>query len=179
MKKNFISMVLVLSLIFGMLVPKRSEAIVGAAIAVPAVVTVGAITGGTGFATVLGTMIYGTTCSGRGCALDGIVLFLMGAAVLIVGLVILDDNSHGMEFTALNETKAEALGITAEQAAAYNSELDEINAAKQTVQMEVVKMEKPSVDEAHALWQEMRGNISPEAYGALEKVSAEFVKSLK
>ncbi len=170
-------MMLALSMFVSAVIPAKSHALVGAVVAVPTVVAVGAITAGAGGVGLVSAILYGDR---RGAGrYDGLLLGLASYVVIAVGLVILDDNSQGIAFGELDETKAVALGINAEEAAAYNSELEEINAAKQSIEMEVVKMEEPSAEKAHALWQEMRGNISPAAYSAMEKVSAEFVKNLK
>ena len=176
MKKNILAMILVISMVLGTIVPKLGQAGVGALVAVPTVITIGAITGGAGVASVVGGIIYRQRNSQP---MDGLGAMFLGAMVIVIGLIILDDQSHGMEFTALDETKAAQLEITTEQAEAYNFELDEINAAKQSIESEVTKMKKPSVEQVHALWQDMSANISPEAYSALEKVSAAFVANLK
>ena len=170
MKKQILAKILVLSILFSVAVPRRSEAAVGLIVAAPAAITVGAITLSAGALTSVISMSASKKWE------DGIVGFVFGALAAGIGLIILEDNSKSMNFAELDQVKASKLDLSAEQVLAYNNELDEINAIKQSIEAEVVKMENPSIEKAHALWQDMRTNISPEAYVALEKISAAFLQ---
>ena len=178
MKKNILAMVLIVSMILATAIPRRSEAGLGALLAAPAVITIGAVTGGVAAAAAIGGLIAFNGKNEVGVIVGFVVMFY-GAIGSVLGLVILDDHSSNLELEALRDEHAAALGISTTETQAYNQELDEINAAKKTIEAEVRAMEKPSIDHAQKRWQEMRGNISPDAFSALEKISAEFVRNLR
>ena len=108
MKKSILSTMLVVSLVLSTVIPKKSHALVGALVASPAVIVLG-----------------------------GVALIFIGGALSILRLIILNDNSHGLEFTELKQNQITEMGITPEQAAAFNSKLDEINTVKQSIEAEV------------------------------------------
>ncbi len=179
MKNKICALVLAISLTLSVLAPRRSEALVGAVIAAPVVVTVGAVTACTGGGVIGASFVVDLLTRDSGRVMPFLTVFLVGAAILGLGLVVLDDQSHSVQFAPLDQGQIEKLGITTEQALAYNSELDEINVIKQTIETEVAKSANPSVEQAHARWVELGAGISPNAFAALEKVSAEFVKNLQ
>jgi cell division protein FtsB len=92
--------------------------------------------------------------------------------LFLAGLVILDDNGK-MTFGELEADKASEAGVTADEAAAYNSELEELNAIKDMVSSEVADLEgskEVRAEAAKELWTVYQDYVSPEAFSALVKL---------
>lgn len=96
----------------------------------------------------------------------------LGAA-LGLGLILLEEDSSAVSFAPLPIAKARALGrLTAEEAEAYLSNRDELNAVLETVSRELAKWARPSTAVASALWAEQGRQLDPLAFRAAQKLIA-------
>lgn len=101
----------------------------------------------------------------------GIVTFNLASAILFIygtmffgalGLVVLDDNTVAdMNFIPIDPARVDqAKGLTLEEIQVYNSELEELNAIRKTIQAEM--NEESKVSEATELWNAYKVYLSPE-----------------
>jgi|GEM_PF-1712603 len=155
------------SLVFTAATPRDAHAIVGAVTSlaggagVPLLVA-GAVSTATGILGVLG-------CVNANCGIGG-TLPLAGMALF--GPILLDDGTVGdLEFVAVDQPRAAQVGLTENERLAFNSELDEINAIKETITSDLKRDEKPTAEKAHALWNEYGQALSQDAFSGLEKIS--------
>jgi hypothetical protein len=175
--KKFVVMAMAVSMLStSVLMPKRSEAALGLLSGNLPLLVTGAV-----FATV-DTPVF-ETCAGtpwgRTCRVAWYTGFL-GA----FGLLLLDGSQNQtVAFDALTAPQAAQLGITAVQLDAYNHELAEINAIRETIQGDVLgQVQKGNTvleSQIHTMWTSYQSMLSPEAYAALVKVSAQAAPALK
>jgi len=177
--KKVVAMALMLSIGGAVAQPQRSEAAIGGIIA---------LTGGAGVSlmAVGGVM---TAAGGLVCEVarnsddwDYLTVAFFAGVFALIGIVILDGNGdREMVFSELAVEQALALGVSEEQARAYNGELAEINAVRESVQAEILtqaqKGEEVTAQAVSDTWQAYRAVISPEAFAALEKVSTHTAES--
>ena len=156
------------SLAFTAATPRDAHAVVGAVTSlaggagVPLLVA-GAVSTATGIIGVQGCL--------RGDCGVGVTLSLFGLA--LIGPILLDDGTVGdLEFVAVDQARAAQVGLTEIERLAFNSELDEINAIKETITSDLNRDEKPTTEKAHALWNEYGQSLSLDAFSGLEKISA-------
>jgi hypothetical protein len=100
----------------------------------------------------------------------------------ILGLLIMDGrNGADFRFKQISSQEAEKCGITAAEANAYNSELDEINQVKQAVQADIASHSDASTEAqaevSKAAWEKYSSYLSPEAYQAVRKIATKAVQS--
>jgi len=177
--KKLVVFGLALCLVFSVIQPRRSEAAVGGIVClaggagVPVVVTGGVM--------VLGGVLLGASA---GASQNGIGFgaALLGVVGILFGLVVLDgEGSRDIAFSTITEDQAAQLGLSEAQAQAYNSELSEINAIRETIQADVLtqvdKGEDVTAQTVSDSWQSYRGVLSADAFLALEKVSMQLANA--
>lgn len=167
MKTALTALALSTSLAFTAAPPRDAHAIVGAVTSlaggagVPLLVA-GAVATATGFAGV-------TYCLETGC---GPRVGIASAIMIFFGPILLDDGTVGdLEFVAVDQARAAQAGLTENERLAFNSELDEINAIKETITSDLKRDEKPTAEKAHALWNEYGQSLSQDAFSGLGKIS--------
>lgn len=164
--------------------PRPAQAIIGIAVASYALRTAGGITmllGGAGvgagaiYAAYTGTafVIGGTTALGVGT--------LIATVTAGIGLILLDEKSGSLAFQTIDvantATYANA-GVTADQVAVYNTEIDELNAARETIDSEMVRT-NGSMEDAKVLWESYRSHFSPETITVASKLMNEAFKNMQ
>ena len=120
----------------------------------------------------------------EGCGKESFFCFhtkdIVAALMDFAGLVILDSNDHhGVAFSALSEKDANTLGVSDEQALAYNNELDELNAIRDEVTARLLESKKPTLEMSQAAWNELKTQVSPKAYTVVEKISQKMLSNLQ
>ncbi len=199
-KKKALSFVVIASLIFATASfrPKPANAIIGLASANPGLAIGGAIT--MGAALLLEGIGAGVGCalgssspnsqSGTGFTLSGdcgtmAELFAAGVAYVsgpafIVGLILLPDQNTSIAAAPLSAEQIAALGakvgLTAQEAASYNAENDELSAILESVSEDVMNAKPASRNEAIELAKSdllrYKSSVSTEAFSALTKIAA-------
>lgn len=98
---------------------------------------------------------------------------VIGVAAMLglVGYIVLDqDGSSDFQFATLSPKKAENLGIEKTSLEIYNSEINELNAVKNSVSAELSRTESPSLEKSAALWREYQGALSPETFEVMRTI---------
>lgn len=171
-----------LAFVTGISVPRNAHAIIGipaATAATGGLAGFGALMGGlavTGLG--VGAFYYGLQPATK----DGTMLVWLGLCYIIGGLLILDSPGE-VAFAALTENQAAALAITDEERDAYNSELDELNAVRQSVKSELderaEKGEKITVGISKKAWLKHFAEVSPASFSAAQKIVRQMFKVAK
>ncbi len=181
-KRILRSFILTALALFMLLNSQPSKAAVGFVFGGAGLVTAGlyAIGGGTASATLGGvaclTGIDRTGSStGPGCAAS---LFAVIGGVLAgaIGLIILEEESV-VQFSPLDQKEARRLKVTKSEREAFNREVDEVNALASYVDRRLQVSEDPKVEDAKALWEEVRESVSEETFSVLIKISNELYKN--
>jgi len=173
--KKFVVLALVVALGLVVVQPRRSEAAVGAIVALgggaASLLVVGGVmtVGGFGF---LWAACHGPQYEDCTDGLGG-----LGMISILLGLLLLDEQNREIAFTALEAPQEQKLGVSVAQAQAYNSELPEINVIRETIQADVAaridRGEEITNQQVKDQWQSYRELISSDAYFVLEKVSSQ------
>jgi hypothetical protein len=175
MKKFAVMAMAVSMLTTSALMPKRSEAALGLLTGnLPLLVTGAVFTSADTpvFITCVGTPW------GRSCHVAWYTGFL-GA----FGLLLLDGaQNQTVAFDTLTAPQAAKLDIAPAQMDAYNHELAEINAIRETIQGDVLgRVQKGDTvleSQIHSMWTSYQSILSPEAFSALVKVSAQAAPAI-
>lgn len=174
MLKFLSSVAIALTLVFAPV--QKSEAAVGL-IAAPAVIVVGGVVAAVGGVLTIDAFAEGPICTAPG--FDGILSCLftgvVGLSLAGVGLLILDGEQE-LAFAEANSSMKHLKGVSAEEIAVYNSELDQLNAINAEITAEV-KADK-SVD-AKARWSEMSSLVSPETMKIAALNGEALLKSIR
>ncbi len=149
---------------------KPSQAAVGALVSTPVLIA-GLVIGGAGL---VGTTIGVVKCNrdgggGEGSGLCGALMILIGAPVIILGLVVLDGEQE-VQFRELNDQEAAKIGIPSEDLAVYNSEIDQANMLIADVKTELSKIKKPTAQDSAAAWNGVKDLVSPATYATMQKI---------
>lgn len=192
MKSKFLSMYVVFSLFCASLfvVPQRADAAIGYLFKSKTLKSFGAIS-----AKRIGK--YGLTTFGIGAAgaiaagavhNEGIFYFsaiyglINGYVALLgvgLGLIILDDNTvAGIDYLPIKNDSREALKYTSEEVETYNSELDELNAIKDTLSEDLHNVEDYK-EYGSKIWEEYSQVLSTATVEIAEDQALEFMKKLK
>ncbi|HUP56848.1 MAG TPA: hypothetical protein VM598_05300 [Bdellovibrionota bacterium] len=109
-----------------------------------------------------------------------IYLLFIGGALLIGGLIVLDESSGPtLRFVPIGEADARRLSISPAELEDFNSSLDELNAMVETVHHEVYKFPNPTVQDSAATWERYRAYAPSEAaYLTASKVAADWVNQI-
>ena len=166
MKTALTALALSTSLAFTAAPPRDAHAIVGA---------VTALAGGAG----VPLLVAGAVATAAGiagvtdCESCGLGVMITSFSMAFFGPILLDDGTVGdLEFVAVDQARAAQAGLTENERLAFNSELDEINAIKETITSDLKRDEKPTAEKAHALWSEYGQSLSQDAFLGLGKISA-------
>ena len=151
---------------------RPSQAAVGALAAAPAAVTAGLYIIGTGGAIGAAGLIVETAQDAGGWAAFFFVI-LIALPVAALGLIVLE-GEQSMNFAPLDAQAAKTLGVTSSELSAYNTELDQLNALAEYVDMEVIKDGEPTANKAAAIWNDVKDAVSPQAFSALVKVNSQL-----
>jgi hypothetical protein len=164
--------------------PKRAEAALGilglgTPAGIPLIIAGGAVSSVAIFVDWLGL----SDCVFNGACADDpnfLPYFLTALGLTLGGVLLLDEESgQTLRFQAVTTAEANTLGLTSGEESAFNVEIDEVNAVSQSVGAELKAMKKPGVADSKALWEKYRAELSPEAYSAVGKVSANMLRALK
>lgn len=172
--KSLKTLFVVFSLICMTLHSRPSQAAVGAIAAAPAAVTAGLYIAGAGGAAFAGGIVLDYSENAGGWAAFFVTLFV-AIPLGVLGLIVLEDE-QALEFATLGAAEAQKLGVTQTELRAFNNEIDQINALAAYVDAEVSKDEKPSKEFAAQVWEEVRDEISPDAFSGLVKVNNQLFK---
>jgi hypothetical protein len=158
------------------LVPQKADAFIGLAAGNAPLIVIGAVL------TLLNTTTL-VSCHHHHCHDTSIVSGPGG----LLGLILLDGQAGAsIPFAALSATDARSLGVSSAQALrAYNDELAEINAVRESILGDVnARLAAGQVvrgSEIHAAWTSAlaQGLISSDAFSVLEAVSAQAASLAK
>ncbi len=81
-------------------------------------------------------------------------------ALWLVGIILLDEESGNQEFSEIDSSKANELGLKAEQVKSYNRDLEELNIVFEDVKSQMT--EKTTPEDAAAIWEDNFEFLSPE-----------------
>jgi hypothetical protein len=153
----------------------RADAVIGLATLNPVMAVLGLATTAAGE----GLFWCGFTCDPVSDSESDV---LIGAGILgdIAGIVVLDGNAgQDVAFSAIaSQSVATGLGLSKAELLAYNRELDAINLIRENVASQLPRDSKGSVQDAAALWEKYRADLSPAAFSAAQKISQAAAKSL-
>jgi hypothetical protein len=188
---KFTLTVAIASTSISMLQPSRSEAAMSAILAAPALVAAASMTGAAG----LGVAAFGGLSSVPAAIVaglvthDGIVVQSVGVGLLVGGvalgmglgaiaLVMLDEESGDLKYSALPIDRAQELGLTASEGAAYNRELEAINVIADEMTA-FSKLPNITGKQITARADELKAQLlSPEAASATGKISLALLQSI-
>ena len=162
-----------------LVVTKNAEALVGLAFRSKVVQVIGGIGVVGGAALFTSGYVAGATATNLG----GIVWLVVGAtygvAIGGLGLIILDDNTVvDLEYQKIDESSADFSKYSQLEIDIYNAELEELNAIRKTIQLEVPADNK-NFDQAASLWKEYSQVLSPETVMIAQDKAVEFINALK
>ncbi len=102
----------------------------------------------------------------------------IGAAIIAaVGIIALDgEGGQKLAFAELSKVQAKKLGVSAEEARIFNSELDMANQVFTQVTSDLDRMEKPQPKDAKALWEQYESMLSVETVSVMKKISQSSAK---
>ncbi|MGE3609513.1 MAG: hypothetical protein AB7I27_07995 [Bacteriovoracaceae bacterium] len=100
----------------------------------------------------------------------------VGAIVAFLGGVVLEDGTVSMEFYPVKEADHQLLGITAEEAAIYNSELDQVNVITHQMALDLNKIEKPTVEDSTEVFLKYKSLVSEETSKVMAKIALTMFK---
>lgn len=175
--KSLKTLLVVFSLLCMTLHSRPSQAAVGAMVAAPAAVTAGLYIAGAGGAAFVGGLVLDEAGNAEGWASFFITLFV-AIPLGVLGLIVLEDE-QALEFATVDPMKGKELGLSKSELQAFNNEIDQINALAAYVDAEVSKEEKPSNEHAADVWNQVRGEISVDAFNGLVKVNNQLFKKKK
>ncbi|MGK5089062.1 hypothetical protein WDW86_16010 [Bdellovibrionota bacterium FG-2] len=168
--KSFLVVVSSVFLVTSTLVPQKSYALVAVATADAPVVLGGVAVSALGWGLVVG----GASKLNKGDGRGGLV-FLVGAMITGMGLIMLDEEGgQRVQFAELDTAHAEALGVSVPSLEKYNQELDELNAISNSISAELATYESPTIEDSAKLWKEYRENLSPETFEVVVKVVSQI-----
>ncbi len=192
-KKSLFQKAVVITLISASLLsltPKRSQAFVGAAAgSVPLVLVAAGIELAGGGGMLLGLLnplnwSLPNWLNGSDEIIDTLGM-VAGCTAEFAGFVLLDSNQQvSPQFTALTDTSAKNLGVTAEEMASYNSELPQVNAIFQSIVSDTEKQAPASsakdlVSFANGEWTTFgQAALSAATESALAKIRTGLAQSL-
>lgn len=156
MKKTLLAIIMTIT----MTTSFQANALIGGIIALsgggPTVAFVGLGLTGTGHVTaLLNSDDFGTV--------------FLGAALMTVGLIVLDgEDGREISFSQMEESKLLDLGLSQDEALAYNENTEELSIAFSVVSGQLNA--KSKVSEAEALWEEQAQIIGEAPIAALRKI---------
>ncbi len=107
---------------------------------------------------------YVATHFDRGCS--ELACLRWFASGLILGVILLDEDSASFQFDKINETRALELGISKESAKIFNAEVEDANIILDEVTSQLD--EDSHVDQARELWTEYKEYLSAETFEVMQ-----------
>ncbi|MFL5783591.1 MAG: hypothetical protein ACJ76H_03205 [Bacteriovoracaceae bacterium] len=145
---------------------KPSQAAVGAFVGTPVLIA-GLAIGGAGIVTTIAGV---ASCKpGDSSGLCQGLIVLVFAPVVLLGLVVLEGEQK-VEFRELSKEEANKLGISSNELAVYNSEVDQANMLVADVSAELSKIEKPTSEDSGVAWSKVKDLVSPETFATMQKI---------
>lgn len=148
---------------------KPSQAAVGALVSTPVLIAGLVIGGGALVGTTIGVVKCNENGGGSESGLCGAIMILIGAPILILGLVVLDGEQE-VQFRELNDAEAAKIGISSDDLEIYNSEIDQANMLIADVKTELSKIKKPSAQDSAKAWSSVKDLVSPATYETMQKI---------
>lgn len=154
---------------------RPANAIVGLTLHKNNLRSIGVIASGGGGATFVGSLFFGlTTKFSAATAYIAFTGMILGPVVSTIGLIILDDkNVNTIEFKPIDLDSTYSL----KEIEIYNSEIDELNAIKSTIEDEISQYEWND-HEANKLWLDYSEVLSPETVKIAQDKALRFLKVL-
>lgn len=136
----------------------QSQAVVGLFMKKQSVQTIGAIASGSGSAVFTAALVTATVTNASNQALGYIIAgAVLGPIISTIGLIILDENSNSMlEFQEIGQDSRDFNLYTSEEIEIYNSELEELNAIKNTIEEDAINAENSQL-----LWKQYSETLHP------------------
>ena len=161
------------------IVTKNADALIGLAVRSKVVKVIGGI-GAVGGATLFTSgYIAGATATNLGHIVWMVVAVSYGAAIAGIGLIILDDNTVAdLEYQLIDEKSSDYSKYTQSQIDTYNSELEELNAIRKTIQAEVTGDDN-DFEPAANLWKEYSQMLSADTVMIAQDKAVEFINALR
>jgi len=161
MKKSIVT----LSLSAMVLMPIRSNAVVGALTSSAAGVVLGyAVTGGAAY-TGLRTMTKAKTFLQ---AMGGLAITVIGA---YIGIVVLD-GENDISLGEIDEVQQEKMGLSDQQVAVFNSELGQANMVLDTIKQEALEANLNG-KEINLKWKDYSSYLSPETFEVIQAIAVQ------
>ena len=146
---------------------KPSQAAVGALVSTPVLIA-GLAIGGAGL---LGTAAGVAGCNRNGDSMNICrdITILIGSPIILLGLIVLEGEQE-VQFRELTPSEAAKIGISGDELAVYNSEIDQANMIMGDVKSELSKIERPTAQDSAAAWNNVRDLVSPATYSTMQKI---------
>lgn len=139
---------------------------------------IGGIGAGAGATLFTAGFVAGTTAVSLGKLIWSVFAMVYGPAIAGVGLIILDDNTVvDLEFQAINDQSEDFADYSTLEIETYNAELEELNAIRKTIQLEVSD-ESKTIDDAAKLWENYSEVLSPATIKIAERKAATFIDEI-
>ena len=94
---------------------------------------------------------------------------------IVAGFVILDGEQE-VSYVPLSTEDAQKLKISQKELDHFNDEIDQVNALVEHVSVQLSEMENPTKEDSMEIWKNVKDTLSPEAFSALQKVTAQLYK---
>lgn len=176
--KKFITMLMLVSFVSTTTFTPKAEALIGLMFKAKSMKAIGGI-GALGGAVITGgSLIAIKTANNLATAILAATVSYAGLILAGVGLIILDDGQVAdIEFRAISDEHAKSLtNFTESEIAIYNSEVEELNAIRQTVVAESEVSE--DTKDAEKLWLEYSDALSPETFEIAKYQAKMFIEKL-
>lgn len=92
---------------------------------------------------------------------------------IVAGFVILDGEQE-VNYVPLSDEEAQKLKMSKSELELFNQEIDQVNAVVEHVSLELSEMENPTKEDSMRIWKDVKDALSPEAFSALQKVTAQL-----
>ncbi len=178
MKKILLGTVLTTSLLASNFIAPKADALIGVIFKNRIVKTIGGIGAiGGGTLGLYGAGIAYSSTATLGSAIAGAVFIAYGIVLGGIGVIILDDKVSDIEFKKFDLDRPDLFGnFTLEEIQIYNSEIEQLNAIRQTISAEVSETE--DTKDAEDLWNHYAPSLHPTTFEIAKAQAKEFVESL-
>lgn len=180
MKNKILSILMALNIFVAsnIVTSQNSHALVGFIFKSKVVKVIGGIGAGAGASLFTVGFVAGSTASNVGTLIWSVFAMVYGPAIAGVGLIILDDNTVvDLEFQEINSESEDFRDYTSLEIETYNAELEELNAIRKTIQLEVADDAK-TIDDAADLWKYYSEVLSPATIKIAEAKAAKFIEEI-
>jgi len=149
---------------------QKSEAAVAAVMAMTGAGAAGSVAIAGLASPFVGSIGYGIAGSGDDMS-QGIGIIVGAYIGILVGAVLLDEESGDIQFNEIDSSVAEQLNISKSDIATYNSEVEEANIVFEEVRANLSG--ESSVEESRAVWSEMKEFVSPATFKVMQKLASQ------